>query len=43
MRQLITVVIVGSIFAVAIALLARTDAREDDLSRSISQMVETSR
>ncbi len=43
MRQLVAAVIVCSIVAVLLALAGTRGAREDDLARSITQMVEKSR
>ncbi len=43
MRQLITLAIVGSLIGVLLALVGTTGTREDDLARSIAQMVEKSR
>ncbi len=43
MRSLIAVVVVGSMVVALIALLGTRATREDDLARSITQLVESSR
>ncbi len=43
MRPLIAVLIVGSTLAVLLALFGTREAPDDDLARSITQMVERSR
>ncbi len=39
MRQFITLAIVGSLLLALLALVSTTKPRDDDLSRSIAQMV----